>query len=511
MLRDTSAARLAEVAQWDLVIIGGGAAGLGCALAATQRGLNTLLLEKGDFACGTSSRSSKMIHGGVRYLKQGDLPMVRLSLREREHLLRTAPSLVKEQEFIIPVYKYSDSAVYTLGMRFYGILARRWGSTGRFLNAEAVAAELPGINQQNLKGGVVYSDGIFDDARFAITLAYAAAKAGATLINYAPVIDLIKDAKGRLTAVKLRDLENNSEHEVACRCVINAAGTFADAVRALAEPRTKPLQTISQGSHLVLPRSFLGTDALTKGMMIPRTDDGRVLFCLPWHDRLLVGTTDMPVAKADVRPRPRAKEIDFILRACATYLANPPRKEDILSAFAGQRALPGAATEGQTKDMSREHRVDLSPSGLISILGGKWTTYRVTAAEALDQAALVLGDTSLAHARDDASALESAAQELAKHLADLYTEDAQHREVIHPRLPYTRGDVVRALRYEMARTLSDVLATRTRSVLLDREGALECAPALARLMADQLHYDDRWIEQQLQEFRQDAATYGAPD
>lgn len=508
MLRDPALARLKEGAPWDLVIIGGGAAGLGCALGAALRGFKTLLLERADFAGGTSSRSSKMIHGGVRYLKQGNLPMVRLALREREHLLRTVPSLVTEQELIIPVYQYRDAALYGLGMRLYGVLARR-RTTGRFLDATTVAAELPGINRRGLKGGVVYSDGIFDDARFAVTLAYAAAKAGATVLNYAPVLALVKDAKGCLAAVKLRDLENKRDYEVACRYVINAAGTFADGVRALAEPEAQPLQTISQGSHLVLPRSFLGGDTLTKGMMIPRTDDGRVLFCLPWHDRLLVGTTEVRVDQVDPNPRPRPEEVDFILHACSSYLANQPQRADILSVFAGQRALPGRAPQGHTKDMSREHRLDLSPSGLISILGGKWTTYRVTAAEALDRVAA--GLDRAAPAEDDTHVLERAARELEQHLQNLYAEDAHHRETIHPRLPYTRGDVVRAVRYEMARTLNDVLTTRTRSVLLDRRGALECAPALARLMADQLNYDGRWVQQQVRAFQHYADTYRPPD
>ena len=515
MLRETSVRQLDEVTLWDLVIIGGGAAGLGCALAAAQKGYKTLLLEKGGFAGGTSGRSSKMIHGGVRYLKQGDLSMVHLSLREREHLLRTVPGLVKRQEFVIPVYTYADAVVYRAGMLLYDLLAGKRDSY--FLSPRRVTEELDGIKSRGLKGGVVYGDGVFDDTRFAITLGYAADKAGATLINHAPVVGFGKNTKGKIASVQFLDKETGREHEAKCRCVINACGTFADKIRMTDNPTAPELQTISQGSHIILPLSFLGTRRITRGMMVPKTTDNRVLFCLPWHNKLLVGTTDTPISKPSDAPVPTHTEANFILQNCGAYLTKQPDEADILSAFAGQRALCGKGVA--TKDISREYHLDVSASGLVSILGGKWTTYRVTSSAAVNRAASFLGKNKQAgekggdrnnNSRNSRNGPAAAFLELENLSKKVHSENKEYAEPIHPKLPYSRGDIVRALRHEMARNLTDLLTRHTRSVMLDRLSTLECAPSLAHLMAKEMKRDAHWEQEQLKEFYKAAEEYRFP-
>src|SRR3954471_8200419 len=389
MNRNVMLALLAESkSPWDVLIIGGGATGLGIAVDAASRGYRTLLLEQHDFAKGTSSRSTKLIHGGLRYLKQGNIRLVRESLHERGLLLRNAPHLVSPLSFVIPCFRRRDKALYGVGLKVYDVLAGGLGIAGsKTLSPKEVAEELPTIQEKRLRGGVLYWDGQFDDARLAITLAQTAADLGATLLNYFPVVQLRKN-RSRLTGVVARDAETGEEHEVPARTVINATGVFSDAIRTLDEGAGSARIAPSRGAHIVLERSFLpGRSAL----MIPHTEDNRVLFAIPWHDHVVVGTTDTPMEGTTLEPQPTAAEIDFLLHHAGLYLSKKPGASDILSTFAGLRPLTRATGARSTALLPRDHTISVSRSGLATITGGKWTTYRHMAEEALDRA-IAIGD-----------------------------------------------------------------------------------------------------------------------
>lgn len=481
--RSTSLERIDAEKLWDLVVIGGGAAGLGCALDASRRGYKVLLVEKRDFASGTSSRSSKMIHGGIRYLKQGNLSLVRSALRERNLLLHNAPSLVREQRFIIPLYSSTQLAIYGMGMRFYDVLARgQQMESSKFLSANQVCAQLAGVKSKGLKGGVAYSDGLFDDARLALAIAQAATGQGACLLNYMEARSLIRSKDGKIVGVLIKDELSGKEYEIKSRGIINASGIFVDELLA----KKDRLQRISQGSHILLPSEFLSGKT---AMLIPRTSDGRVLFCIPWHDRLLVGTTDIEVDKPEEEPRPRPQELEFLLNTCGHYLDKEPSSADVLSIFAGQRPLPRQAGVVATKNLSREHQIEVSSSGLISIIGGKWTTYRAIAEDAVLAMATHLGDKP-----------QSQKEEFSLR-ADLPLKDEElDDELIHPKFSYTKGDIVVAVRYEMAYKLADIMARRTRMLMLDVRAAREAASSVAKIMARELNKDNAWIQQQQEEF-----------
>ncbi len=506
MERESTLNEIRTSTTWDLVIIGGGAMGLGCAVDAANRGYKTLLVEAGDFASGTSSRSSKMIHGGLRYLKQFEISMVRRSLIARAGLLQTASSLVREQRIIIPIYTRYELATYRLGLFLYDMLAGSNAavSSSQYLSAAQTCEMLPGLQVAEIKGGVAYSDGLFDDARLAIVMAQAASGLGAHLINYMPVIDVIKQSSKsaeRIAGVIAKDSESNQEYEIKARHVINAAGTFVDRIINMDNPNSIQQQAISQGSHIVLPHSFLPS---TNGMLIPKTLDGRVMFCLPWHNRLLVGTTDVEVLKAAQQPQPQSAEIDFILDNCRAYFSNAPTKADILSSFAGQRAMVANKNSNMlTKNLSRSHKVLRSDSGLISVLGGKWTTYRDTAAEAV---AMAMEDMPQNKSSMEAVSLDKWNQSSTQ-LAIIEKESSEYKLPIHPKLPYTKGQVVAAVRYEMARKAEDVLARRTRSLLLDAKAANHCSEEVIKIMAQELGKDNLWIAKQIQEFKSSAQQY----
>ena len=506
MERESTLNEIKASTTWDLVIIGGGAMGLGCAVDAANRGYKTLLVEAEDFASGTSSRSSKMIHGGLRYLKQFEISMVRRSLIARAGLLQTASSLVREQRIIIPIYKSYELATYRLGLFLYDMLAGSNASvsSSQYLSAAQTCEMLPGLQVAGIKGGVAYSDGLFDDARLAIVMAQAASGLGAHLINYMPVIGVIKQSSKsaeRIAGVIVKDSESNQEYEIKAHHVINAAGTFVDRIINMDTPNSIKQQAISQGSHIVLPHSFLPS---AYGMLIPKTFDGRVMFCLPWHNRLLVGTTDVEVPKALQQPQPQSAEIDFILDNCRSYFSNAPAKADILSSFAGQRALVASRNSKMlTKNLSRSHKVLRSDSGLISILGGKWTTYRNTAAEAV---AMAMESASQNKTSTAAVSLDKWNQS-ATQLTIIEKESSEYKSPIHSKLPYTKGQVVAAVRYEMARKAEDVLARRTRSLLLDAKATNHCSEEVIKIMAQELGKDNLWITEQIQEFKLSAQQY----
>jgi glycerol-3-phosphate dehydrogenase len=499
----------AEPRDWDVLVIGGGASGLGCAIESASRGYRTVLFEAGDFARGTSSRSTKLVHGGVRYLKQGNVSLVLEALKERGLLRRNAPHVVSELPFVVPSYDWWEAPFYGIGLRLYDLLAGKLGfGPSRNLSPEETLALLPTIETRGLRGGVIYYDGQFDDARLAIELASTAASLGAVVLNYAPVVRLVKrgDVVRGLVA---RDEETGREIPIEGKVVVNATGPFTDSVRRLDEADLPPMIRPSQGVHIVLPREYLpGASAI----MVPHTDDGRVLFAIPWQGRVVVGTTDTPVEEVSFEPRPLPREIDFLLEHAARYLTRDPSPSDILSAFAGIRPLAGSPDGGgQTASLSRDHTVHISRSGLLTLAGGKWTTYRKMAEDAIDHAALVaeLEERPSVTAELKIHGYHAASSTFgglgrygseAPSVAALLRENPRYAETIHPKLDVKAGEVVWAARREMARTVEDVLSRRTRALVLDARAALEAAPRVAELLGETLGKSEEWRDAQLRAF-----------
>jgi glycerol-3-phosphate dehydrogenase len=516
--RGESLSRLSEPEPWDVLVIGGGATGLGAAVEAASRGYRTLLLEASDFAKGTSSRSTKLVHGGVRYLQQGNLALVLEALRERGRLVRNAPHLVRDLSFVVPAYDWWEGPFYGAGLKIYDLLAGSLGlGPSHRLSREQTLERIPTLEPQGLRGGIVYQDAQFDDARLAITLARTFTGLGGTALNYMPVTGLIKE-EGRVRGALARDAESGAEHEVRARAVINAAGVFADAVRCLDDAESAPLLALSQGVHLVLDRSFQPGDS---AILVPHTDDGRVLFAVPWHDRVVVGTTDTPVAAPALEPRPLPQEIEFLLTHAARYLTRDPAPADVLSCFAGLRPLVrghGARGAPGTASLSRDHTLLIAPSGLVTITGGKWTTYRRMGEDAVDHAARTAGlaerpsvtaDLRL-HGWTSRAGMPAAGTSWGADAAALdwlAGESPGWGEPLHPRLPYRACEAVWAARHEMARTVEDVLARRTRALLLDARASAEAAPAVARLLAAELGRDAAWEAAQVAEYRELARGY----
>ena len=498
---------------FDLLIVGGGATGLGTAVDAASRGHRVALVEQADFAKGTSSRSTKLVHGGVRYLRQGNISLVLEALRERGRLTLNAPHLVRDLAFVIPNYQWWEGPFYGIGMKVYDQLAGRLGlAPSRHLNRDETIAAIPTIETDSLTGGVIYHDGQFDDARLAVNLAQTAVEHGATVANYVRCVALTKTAAGAVNGARLRDEETGAEFPVGARAVINATGVFVDQLRTADEPTVKPLVAVSQGVHLVLPKRFLPGEA---AIMVPKTADGRVLFAVPWHDRVVVGTTDTPRGEAALEPRALAEERDFIMEHARRYLTTDPTDTDVLSVFAGLRPLVKSGDSGSTAALSRDHTIVVAESGLITVTGGKWTTYRKMAEDVVDQAEMV---ADLAE-RDCVTktlkvhgAMPEGADDLPANLAS-YGADAARiaalddSDRIHPRLALTRAEIRWHVRHEMARTVEDVLARRSRSLLLDAVAARDAAPTVAAIIAEETTAAPAWIEAQVDAFRALAGGY----
>jgi glycerol-3-phosphate dehydrogenase len=480
MNRDDSLRAIEDRAtKWDVVVIGGGASGLGAAVDAASRGYRTLLIEQHDFAKGTSSRSTKLVHGGVRYLRQGNISLVRESLHERALLLRNAPHLTRKQSFIVPAYGRWDRAFYGIGLKLYDALAGRFslGPSKLISRAEALI-EIPTIESIGLRGGVQYFDGQFDDARLAICLAQTLHRLGGTPANYMRAMRFVKQ-NGRIAAVIAQDAESGHELEIAARVIINATGVFTDDVRRLDDVSSSRLVTASQGAHIVVERSFLPGES---ALMVPKTEDGRVLFAIPWHGRAVIGTTDTPVTETPLEPRPFAQEIEFLLKHAARYLAKAPTSADILSTFAGLRPLVKAGAGRNTARLSRDHTIVISDSGLVTITGGKWTTYRKMGEDVVN-AAVSVGGMELRPSRTRELQLDGAESEAGAGKPGLADEM-----------------VVAAVRQEMARNVEDVLARRTRTLFHDARGAIAMAPRVAALMARELQRDAAWQAAQVESF-----------
>lgn len=490
---------------FDILIVGGGASGLGAAVDAAARGYRVALIEQADFAKGTSSRSTKLVHGGVRYLKQGNISLVMSALRERGLLQRNAPHLAHPLAFVIPNYSWCDGLMYGVGMAFYDRLAGKlsFGRSQRLSRDETVR-HLPTVETNGLKNGELYYDGQFDDARLAINLAETAVEKGAVLANYCACVGLRKE-NGRIAGVLARDIESGADFSIGAKVVINATGVFVDAVRQFDVPGAKPLVAVSQGVHLTLPKHFLpGTSAL----MIPKTADGRVLFAIPWHDRLVVGTTDTPGVQPSLEPRAHDDEIAFILDHARKYLVQDPAESDVLSVFTGLRPLVSRGGGGNTAALSRDHTIDVSASRLITLTGGKWTTYRKMAEDVINHAERIGG---LGHRPcptpelrvHGASATLSAPVGLAVYGSDgpkivaLGASEGRLNTPVHPAFSIRQAEVVWHARHEMARTVEDVLARRTRALVLDARASIAAAPAVAQILARELQRDELWAEAQV--------------
>ena len=501
---------------WDLVIIGGGATGVGCAVDAASRGYEVLLLEQSDFGKGTSSRSTKLVHGGVRYLEQGNISLVIEALRERGILRQNAPHLVTDLAFVVPSYDWWESPFYGLGLKVYDVLAGKYGfGPSQVLSREETLARLPTIKPEGLRGGIVYYDGQFDDTRLLINLAQTAADQGAILLNYAPVTGLSKGADGFVNGVEAHDAETGEPLHARAKVVINATGPFSDSVRRMADSSIVPMIAPSQGVHLVFDRSFLpGNSAI----MVPHTSDGRVMFALPWNFHTLVGTTDTPIQDPTLEPHPLPEEIDFILETAGRYLHKSPTRADVLSVFVGIRPLVSSGHAGSTASISRDHTIHIDSSGLLSIAGGKWTTYRRMAEDCIDQAATlaelpekpaVTAHLNIHGFHKHTGKFESLASYGSDSIAiqDLIRNEPSLGEPLHPALIYCGAEIIWAARAEMARTVEDVLARRTRALFLNARAASAMAPRVAALMARELRRDETWQLQQVRCFQDLARNY----
>ena len=501
---------------WDVLVIGGGASGLGAAVESATRGYTTLLLEQDDFAKGTSSRSTKLIHGGVRYLAQGNIALVMEALRERGLLKRNAPHLVKDQSFVIPCYKWWCVPFYTVGLTLYDLLAGKLG-VGRSvpLSKTQTLKSLPDARKSGLRGGVRYHDCQFDDARLAINLCQTLFEQGGYALNYMPVTGILKN-EGKVNGVMAEDLENGRKYGIRARVVVNATGVFVDRIIRMAEPGARDVVKPSQGIHLVVDRSFLsGREAL----MIPKTSDGRVLFAVPWHGRVVIGTTDVEKQEAELEPRAEETEVDYILETAGRFLDRAPGRDDILSIFTGLRPLAAPAGRGKkTKEISRGHRILVSPSGLVTLTGGKWTTYRKMGEDVIDKAAERAGlpgrpsvtrDQKIHGYRQvtDMSEINYWYGKDLEQIKAIVKEDRENGQMISKMLQITRAQVIWAVRGEMARSVEDFLSRRSRALQLDAAESVRMAPAVARIMAGELERDSKWETGQVNAFTTLASKY----
>lgn len=515
MDRSVQLDRLKQGSPWDILVIGGGATGLGVAVDAATRGYKVALVEKDDFAKGTSSRSTKLVHGGVRYLAQGNIKLVREALHERGILLRNAPHLTRKQAFIVPSYNIIQKYFYGIGLGIYDLLAGKL-QIGKvtMLSKDEVVKRMPLVQTRKLIGGVEYYDGQFDDARLAVNLAQTADAYGACVVNHVEVDDLLKEGKS-ITGAVLYDHLTGEQFSIHAKVVVNATGVFADGVLQMQDPQAAPLLSPSQGVHLVVDRAFFPGEA---ALMIPKTDDERVLFAVPWHNKVVLGTTDTQVDEVSEEPRALDEEVNFILSHFSRYTTSQLTRADVRSVFAGLRPLVRSSNTASTALISRDHTIVVAPSGLITIIGGKWTTYRKMARDAVDNAAFVAKlskrecvteDLRIHGWRDkkDADASLAIYGADAEGIRALMQERPEWAAVIHPRAAFTFAEVVWAVREEMAMTVEDVLARRVRLLFLDAVAAMEAAPDVARLMAAELGRDEAWIQAQVSAFQELASGY----
>lgn len=501
MLRSKMMQRLTESSDpFDLLIIGGGATGLGAAVEAASRGYRVALVERDDFAAGTSSRSTKLIHGGVRYLKQGQIGMVRHSLLERERLLRNAPTLVRPLSFLLPAYRVGERAINYLGLRLYDALAgRRSMGTSKWLSRSATLDLIPSLQTHSLRGGVLYHDAQFDDARLAVALAMTAVQHSAVVLNYVSVEKFLYEGN-RVCGAEVRDVESDTRYAIRAQRILNCTGVFAEHLlecdrRATGDMQSSESIAPSRGTHLVVDSGFLpGKNA----MMIPSTDDGRVLFAIPWHGKVLIGTTDKAVSSVTTNPVPDDDEVRYLLDHLRRYLNPAPERSDLRAVFSGLRPLVRRSRSKSTASLSREHSILTSRSGLITVIGGKWTTYRQMGEELID----------LVEKSSDWNHRASVTGELPVQMTDAAEPDGLNSRTSGCDLSVTEAAFVRhCVRHEMARSVEDVLARRSRLAFLHAQAAIDAAPAVAKILAEELGQPESWASDRASQFRSFAAGF----
>lgn len=501
---------------WDVVIIGGGASGLGAAIESTTKGYNTLLLEQYDFTKGTSSRSTKLVHGGVRYLSQGNISLVFSALRERGFLRNNAPHLVSNLSFLIPSYSWWSIPFYTIGLTIYDLLAGKL-SFGRSKpqSRSKTLSKIPTVNKTNLRGSVLYHDGQFDDSRLGINMVQTIIEKGGTAINYMKVINLLK-TDGKICGVVVKDQETGIIYNIKSKTVLNATGVFVNSILKKDNINAQDIVQPSQGVHLVLDKKFWPSKY---ALMIPKTKDGRVLFAVPWHNKIVLGTTDVPKEEALIEPVATDDEIDFILETAGRFLSKKPTRKDVKSVFAGLRplAVPKGETK-KTKEISRGHKIYQSKSGLITIIGGKWTTYRQMGEEVINRIAKI-GNLPKRKSITETLHLHGYKKNVdfncalcfygsdAEKIKDLINENPNLGDWVSEELKINKAQVVWAVRYEFARTVEDVLARRTRALFLDAKESIVMSPVVATILANELHYDPDWEKEQISNFTKLAEGY----
>jgi glycerol-3-phosphate dehydrogenase len=516
MKREELFQKLGDI-KYDILVIGGGATGAGIALDAATRGLQVALVERDDFAAGTSSRSTKLIHGGVRYLEQavkkfdrGQFALVRDALHERATLLQLAPHLAHPLPLVTPLYRWMDIPYYRIGLKIYDWLAGKQNlNPSRYLSAKEALKNFPMLKAKGLRGGVLYYDGQFDDARMNVSIALTAIQRGATILNHVEVLNFFKEGE-QLRGAVVRDVESGQSMRVQAKVIVNATGPFVDVIRRLDDPHAELMLRASSGIHIVLDQRF---SPPATGLLIPETEDGRVLFLLPWLGHTLVGTTDNP-APIEANPKPSEEDIQYILRHLEKYFDVPISREDVLAAWSGLRPLVSNPKASDTAKLSRDHVVNVSSSGLLTVTGGKWTTYRKMALDAVDQAIKIGGlnpkgpsatkttrlvgaegySSKLAQQLVDQFHLEN---DVADHLAHSYGGNALaiarliqegYSQRLAPHHPYLEAEVVYAVQDELANSVVDVLARRTRLAFLDIDAARSALPRVLQLQGSLLNW-----------------------
>ncbi len=505
---------------YDIIIIGGGATGSGIALDASYRGFKTLLLEKNDFSEGTSSRSTKLVHGGVRYLEAAfkkldinQFNLVKEGLKERSRLLKNAPHLCSRLTLVTPMYKLWELPYMFAGLTMYDLISGKRGlGRSSIVFKNKMISDFPSIKKKGLVGGVKYYDGSFNDARLNISLLQSAKKYNCDCKNYHEVNGFIyKDKK--ISGLRVKDSINDKEFEVHAPIIINATGAFSDEVRLLDDKNTKKLLDISSGIHIVLDKKYLPSK---EGLMIPKTQDGRVLFILPWMGKCLVGTTDEPT-KLSGHPEVAEKDIEYILKHLEIYFDLKIDKKEILSSWSGIRPLVAVDKNASTSSIVREHLIVKSNSGLVSIIGGKWTTYRKMAEEVVDY---VISEYDLEKKECGTKKLklvgsenftkelkvDSLDEETSKHLICMYGDKADEVpkcvskiKKLHPRYSYINAEVVYSIREEFVKKPIDFLVRRSNIALIDIEVAKEMLDTVLDIMQKELNWDDEKVQNERKE------------
>lgn len=504
--------------EWDMIVIGGGATGLGVTLDGALRGYKVAMFEQHDFAKSTSSRSIKLLHSGVRFLKRGDLALVREASLERGRLRRNAPHLVRKVSFVIPNYSRTEVFFHTMAQWVYDLLS--WGklSLGNStpISTRMTQKYLPTIKQDGLRGGVVYQDAQFDDARLAINIAQSCLEQGATPINYMRVIKILYDKKKKVSGVVVKDMESDKEYQIKSKCIINATGISVDEILKMDNPEQPKTVKPRQGVHIVLDEKFLQTK---HAMMIPSASDDRVLFAVPWYGKIIVGTSGVVRDYYSTNPSVLDKDVDFILETFGKYVTHKPERKDILSIFIGQRPVAANIKEGEKpREISRNHRIRVSKNNLITITGGRWTTYRRMAEDTVDRAIRMgLLPKKVCKSRmfklhgyklnpNVKSHLHVYGSDM-PYLKKMIDNESMMAAFLHADYKFTVAEVLWAIRKEMARTVEDVLARRVRLLIMDAKAAIETAPVVAQIMADEFGYKQAWIDQQVESFTAYAQKY----